>query len=164
MSCPMWTLNGSSNPKGPKTEETLDKSVLWVICVSKFFASTLYSSTVHWIWSAGEPTLLGSTSTCFVLPIDLSSCGISSVTVLRFLIHFSIQIHVLMKGNSVPWKHWFNLQECWTTWLNCPLRSCFWLPLVKLETSTRCRLPPLQQLLLKSRLLYPIMLEHFPPC
>ena len=122
--CLRWTLNSASNPIWSNTEETIVCVCVcvcvWVsvivsdrIFVSIIGASTslflplhtwrMSSVTVHFSPSTESPSLLGSTSTCFVLLIDFKSSGIASITVSFLLIHF------------------FDSNPC------CERRGCSWL-------------------------------------
>ena len=71
----IWTLNGANSPRVSNTEETRVKIFLWVIGFSTSLLVPLHtyrlsSVIVHWSPSTVEPSLLCSTSTCFVSLID----------------------------------------------------------------------------------------------
>ena len=104
----IWTLNGANNPIGSNTEDTSDRIFLWVIGVSTSLLVPLHtwklsSVTVHCSPSTEDPSVLGSTSTCFVLLIDFKSSEIASVTASLLPIHF------------------FSSNPC------CERRGCSWL-------------------------------------
>ena len=87
------TLNGANSPRGSNIAETRDKNFLWVIGVSTSLlvprqTCRLSSMIVQWSPSTDEPSLPGSTSTCFVLLIDFKSSGIALVTTSLLVIHF----------------------------------------------------------------------------
>ena len=77
----MWTLNGANKPIGSITEETNDKIFLWVIGASTSSFVPLHtwrlsSITVHCSPSTEDPSVLGSTWTCFVLLIGFNLRGL----------------------------------------------------------------------------------------
>ena len=104
----IWTLNKTNNQVGSNTENTIKRIFLWVIDAWITLLLPLHSWRLSWVTvncgpSTEDHSVLGSTSTCFVLLIDFNSSGIASVTASLLLIHFL---------NSNPW---------------CERRSCNWL-------------------------------------
>ena len=74
----MWTLNGANKLIWSNTENTNDKILLWVLGASTSLFVPLHtwrlsSITVHFSPSTEVPSVLGSTSTCFVLLTDFNS-------------------------------------------------------------------------------------------
>ena len=104
----LWTLNGANNPIGPNTKDTSDRILLWVLGAPPSLFIPLHtwrlsSVLVHFSPSTEDPSVLGSTSTCFVLLNDFKLSGIASVTASLLLIHF------------------FSSNPC------CERRGCSWL-------------------------------------
>ena len=92
-SCLMGTLNGANSPIGSNTQETGERIFFWVIGASTALLVPLHNwrlSSVTFLCSSSteDPSVLGSTSTCFVLLIDFKSSEIALVTALLLLIHF----------------------------------------------------------------------------
>ena len=98
-------------------------------------------STVHFCPSTEDPSVLGSTSTCFVLLIDFKSSGIASVTASSLLIHFFNSNPCCERKVVVDWRLQLLLRGFLLIWWNRPCRSCFVLPLLLLDTLLRCPVP-----------------------
>ena len=141
----IWTLNGANSPRASNSEETRENIFLWVIGVSTFLlvplqTCRLSSIIFYWSPSTDEPSLPGSTSTCFVLLIDLKSSGIALVTTSLLVIHFfSSNPFFERRGWSCSKTLIATDWVLRLTWWNRPCRSCFGLFLLQLGTRPRYR-------------------------
>ena len=88
----MWTLNWANNPIQSNTEDTSGGIFPWVIDSSTSLFVPLHTWSLLSFWVNCSPntedlSVLGSTSTCFVLLIDFKSSGITTETASLLLIH-----------------------------------------------------------------------------